>query len=121
MRLRGYHGSEAATGALRLWTNDLTVGPPCQGRLKHQDGPKYPLKATTGRRAAFYLRSVSQHSSSLSFPKGYEQLRTLNLSTIGRSTGKKHEVIVGFFAGGSRIFISAGQPKRDWIETSPGR
>jgi deazaflavin-dependent oxidoreductase (nitroreductase family) len=50
-------------------------------------------------------------------PAGFEKKRTLRISTIGRRTGRRHDVTIWFavdFDG--RLFIATGDGRRDWVK-----
>lgn len=49
------------------------------------------------------------------WPAGFERSKTLRLATIGRKTGRRHEVTINFVADERRLFVSTADNSRDWV------
>lgn len=58
----------------------------------------------------------SSPTSSLTWPSDFEKTPRLDLSTIGRKTGKIHSVTINFVTLGSRIFVVSSGKNRDWVK-----
>jgi len=53
------------------------------------------------------------------WPAGYERRPRLTISTIGRKTGKKHDVKVWFAVSkNGRLLISTQNKRRDWVKNA---
>lgn len=50
------------------------------------------------------------------WPAGFEKQGTLRISTIGRRTGRRHEVSIWFAVDSDgRLFIMTRDKRRDWV------
>ena len=48
----------------------------------------------------------------------YEKVSRLKLSTVGRRTGRKHEVMIDFVVDGGRVFVTGAKSGRDWMKNA---
>lgn len=50
------------------------------------------------------------------WPAGFEKQGTLRISTIGRRTGRKHDVSIWFAVNADgRLFVATRDKRRDWV------
>jgi len=47
---------------------------------------------------------------------GYEKRSRLKLATIGRRTGRRHEVSIDFVVHDGRLFVTGSNIERDWMK-----
>lgn len=47
-----------------------------------------------------------------------EKGRTLRIATMGRRTGRRHEVTTDFVVDDGRLFVVTRDPKRDWVRNA---
>jgi len=53
------------------------------------------------------------------WPAGFEKKGSLKISTIGRRTGRKHDVVVWFAVDNDgRLFITTADTGRDWVKNA---
>ncbi len=53
---------------------------------------------------------------SAEWPNAYEKQGTLNITTIGRRSGRRHETTIWFAADeNGRLFVSTRDERRDWV------
>jgi deazaflavin-dependent oxidoreductase (nitroreductase family) len=51
-----------------------------------------------------------------SSPEWYDKATRLRISTVGRTSGKQHEVIVDFVSEEGSMYITGVRNNRDWIK-----
>lgn len=49
------------------------------------------------------------------WPAGFEKKGTLKISTIGRRTGRRHDVATWFAVDDGRLFVATQDARRDWV------
>ena len=53
------------------------------------------------------------------WPAGFEKKGTLKISTIGRRTGRKHDVTTWFAVDSDgRLFVATQDTRRDWVKNA---
>jgi hypothetical protein len=55
----------------------------------------------------------------LRWPAGFEKKGTLKISTIGRRTGRRHDVTTWFAVDSDgRLFVATQDTRRDWVKNA---
>jgi hypothetical protein len=50
------------------------------------------------------------------WPVGFEKKGNLRISTIGRRTGRRHDVTTWFAVDDNRLFVATEDTRRDWVK-----
>ncbi|MEE8238513.1 MAG: nitroreductase/quinone reductase family protein [Nitrososphaerales archaeon] len=72
------------------------------------------LRATT--EVLKYGRVLPGLGMDASSPEWYDKATRLRISTVGRTSGKQHEVIVDFVSEEGSMYITGVRNNRDWIK-----